>query len=299
MTVADGIQIERSEHAQEFVIVGNAEARDRRLSFRARGLHHHLLSLPPGWRVTTTQLAADNPEGRDAIRAALNELIDCGYVTKVKRQDGHGRWSTVMTVHDKPQPKTDSQASVTGDGFPGVGNPGVGGSGAIPKTVSEDGKDQKKAPRRAAHSVHGDETDITPILDDVRRAAVRAYGDSAADLNDEQCMHIYRRFCCTKTGQPYRIAADVYAYLVGGPLKDVPTLRQALQPTAKRRIPMAALRRFNDPDTRDDELLGIVESVTGLLGPGEEPAVQNMIMDGRPLSYIVNAVSSGHLNVAA
>jgi hypothetical protein len=51
-SVADGIQIERSEHAQEFVIVGNTEARDVRLSFRARGLHHHLLSLPSGWRVT-------------------------------------------------------------------------------------------------------------------------------------------------------------------------------------------------------------------------------------------------------
>lgn len=298
--MADGIQIERSKHAQEFVIIGNSEARDHRLSFRARGLHHHLLSLPPGWRVTTVQLAADNPEGRDAIRSALNELIACGYVTKVKQQDGRGRWSTVMTVHDKPQPGTGFQAPVTEDGFPGVGNPGVGKPGAKElKTVTENDKDQKMAPRRAAHSVRGSETDISLVVDDVRRAAVRIHGDRATRLTDEQCTHIYRRFCCTKTGRPYQLAAGVYAYLVGGPLKDVPTLEQALQPSAKRRIPMAALRRFNDPNTADDELVEIVESVTGTLEPGEEPAVQNMIMDGRPLEYIVNVVSTGQLNVAS
>ena len=158
---------------------------------------------------------------------------------------------------------------------------------------------QKKAPRRAERSARGDNSDTQPIVDDVRRAAVHAYGDSAADLTDEQCMHIYRRFCCGKTGQPYTIAADPYAYLAGGPLKDVPTLAQALQPSAKRRIPMAALRCFNDPETPDGDLVGIVESVTGTLSPGEDPAVEKMIMDGRPLHYIVNAVFSGNLNLAA
>jgi len=55
--VAEGIVIERSRHAQEFVIIGNTEARDGRISFRARGLHHYLLSLPPGWRVTPRQIS--------------------------------------------------------------------------------------------------------------------------------------------------------------------------------------------------------------------------------------------------
>jgi hypothetical protein len=193
--VADGIQIERSQHAQEFVIIGNAEARDNRLSFRARGLHHHLLSLPPGWRVTTTQLATDNPEGRDAIRSALNELIACGYVTKAKRQDERGRWSTVMTVHDKPQPKTDSQAPVTEDGFPGVGNPGVGKSGAIPKTVNEDVKEgpvdlasrHARAKKRAST-----QRDIPTVIREVRAAAEQVYGQGeAAWISDGDLLGLY------------------------------------------------------------------------------------------------------------
>ena len=84
--MADGIQIERSKHAQEFVIVGNTEARDGRLSFRARGLHHHLLSLPSGWRVTTADLAKDNPDIMEGLtrwartnRFLREELIPLGW----------------------------------------------------------------------------------------------------------------------------------------------------------------------------------------------------------------------------
>jgi hypothetical protein len=99
----DGIQIERSKHAQEFVIVGNREARDNRLTLRARGLHHYLLSLPSGWRTTTARMAEDMIEGRDAIRTALNELITFHYVTRDKHRDAAGRWSTTVTVHDMPQ----------------------------------------------------------------------------------------------------------------------------------------------------------------------------------------------------
>ena len=128
-----GIRIERSRHAQEFVVIGNADARNGKISFRARGLHHHLLSLPPGVHVTTTQLAQDNPEGRDAIRAALNELIDAGYVTRTKAQDAHGKWSTTMTVHDRPL--------LTEDGFPGVGFPGA--------------KERKDGPLKTGRQLHG------------------------------------------------------------------------------------------------------------------------------------------------
>jgi len=168
--MATGMKIERSRRAQQFVTIGNAEARDTRLSFRARGLHHYLLSLPSGWHTTTERIAAENREGRDAIRTALNELATYRYVTRVKFQDERGRWSTVMTVHDVPvpegaeddperaseeaPPKTDSQASVrpaetrvvpgrTEDGFPVVGfpvvgNPVVGKPGAMKKTGNED-----------------------------------------------------------------------------------------------------------------------------------------------------------------
>lgn len=103
--MATGMKIRRSKHAQQFVTIGNAEARDLRLSFRALGLHHYLLSMSPGWHTTTELIAADSREGRDAIRTALNELITYRYVTRTTFQDERGRWSTVMTVHGVPVPE--------------------------------------------------------------------------------------------------------------------------------------------------------------------------------------------------
>jgi hypothetical protein len=307
----------RSVHASEgkFVQISNDLIRNEELSVLARFIVCYVLSLPPDHHFTAEWLETKLPGyGTRSIRAALGELKAIGHMEVTRKSLGRGKWEWDQVISDGPIGSVTSERSGTDDTTCGNASSQVSSSERFTSDdgSSDDGRsdkrsnteqpkheDQKKAPRRAARFALGDNSDTQPILDDVRRAAVRAYGDGAADLTDEQCMHIYRRFCCTKTGQPYRIAADIYAYLVGGPLKDVPTLEQTLQPSAKRRIPMAALRRFNDPETPDGELVGIVESVTGILGPGEEPAIQNMIMDGRPLHYIVNAVFSGNLNIAA
>lgn len=53
------------------------------LSFRARGVLLYLLALPPGTRLDSSKIAAAGTEGRDAIRHALVELQDVGYVQKV------------------------------------------------------------------------------------------------------------------------------------------------------------------------------------------------------------------------
>ena len=53
------------------------------LSFRARGVLLHLLELPAGTRLDSVRIAAAGSEGRDAIRNALVELQDLGYVQKV------------------------------------------------------------------------------------------------------------------------------------------------------------------------------------------------------------------------
>lgn len=306
---AEGMVIERDEHEDKFVIVGNSAARDSRISFRARGLHHYLLSLPPGWRVTTEQLGKENPEGREAIRTALNELIKFGYVTREKRQGERGRWSTVMTIRSKPRVVTQSEdaATVTEDGFPGVGGPGVGKLGAIKKTVTKDVKetdqDQKMAPRRAATSGRGDAPEPDSIISEVRRAAASAYGqDQAVWLSDDDCRSMYLRFCCEPDGTPRKMSLGVYAYLTGRPFKDVPDLASALRPARKRSgtVPFDVQVRYDAIDPDDDMArIDFIGELRGFYGPGEEPAVSNMVMSGRPLAYIVAALDSGGLFSAA
>ncbi|BAL87279.1 hypothetical protein AMIS_20590 [Actinoplanes missouriensis 431] len=91
-----------------WVPVANAAARDHRLSWRARGLLLELLSYPDGWETSVDKLVAQArregsaSEGRLAMRTAMKELADLGYVTYRRGHDEHGRWTTEMVVSDVP-----------------------------------------------------------------------------------------------------------------------------------------------------------------------------------------------------
>lgn len=64
----------------QFTQVPNAWIRDERLSYRARGVLAALLSHTNGFEVSENGLAARGAEGRDAIRKALAELREHGYL---------------------------------------------------------------------------------------------------------------------------------------------------------------------------------------------------------------------------
>lgn len=90
--------------------IANAAARDHRLSWRARGLLLELLSYQDGWDITVDALVkkarAQGPasEGRGAMRVAVKELADTGYVRYVREQDKEtGKWVTELYVSDDPQ----------------------------------------------------------------------------------------------------------------------------------------------------------------------------------------------------
>jgi hypothetical protein len=86
---------------------------DKRLSFRARGVLVWLLDKPDTWEVRSNAIAGAGPEGRDAIRAAFQELEQFGYMKHRKVQHDDGRWVTETWVYERPG--TDSQASVVGN----------------------------------------------------------------------------------------------------------------------------------------------------------------------------------------
>lgn len=106
-----GLVIHRSRHAQEYVVVPNSAARDQRISFTARGLHHYLLSLPPEWTFTVDQLASWNPGGRKVLRAAMKELRHYRYVLLVVDRGQRGRFGSHYEVFDTPPPDATRPAS--------------------------------------------------------------------------------------------------------------------------------------------------------------------------------------------
>jgi hypothetical protein len=109
---------------ESFTVIRNAIIRDSRLSYRARGVLISILSRPDNWRCSSTQLAREGSEGRDAIRTALDELEAQGYLIRLTYRNTRGQMVTDLHVRDVPnsiaptpgkptpgKPTTDNQAS--------------------------------------------------------------------------------------------------------------------------------------------------------------------------------------------
>ena len=134
----------------QFTQLRNDVLRDKRLSFRARGVLAWILSQPDNWATDADRLAREGTEGRDAIRTALRELRDAGYMVQARRQNSLGRWVTDTLVYDTPQ-KPAGQAE---DGKPAVGSPAVGCSDAIRTTTTNNHQEQGSGDQWATKPPH-------------------------------------------------------------------------------------------------------------------------------------------------
>jgi hypothetical protein len=70
-----------------FTQVPNEWIRDSRISFKAKGVLHYLLSHKSGWRTSIEHLASSGIDGRDAIRTAIQELETFGYLVRTRLRD--------------------------------------------------------------------------------------------------------------------------------------------------------------------------------------------------------------------
>jgi hypothetical protein len=109
----------KKAHRKPYVILDTTALLDDRLSYRAKGLHSYLMTKPEDWQVHLDYLAQQSPtEGREAVRTALTELEDAGYVKRQKVRGERGLlsgWNTV--VYETPALCTEdilSEAPTTG-----------------------------------------------------------------------------------------------------------------------------------------------------------------------------------------
>lgn len=103
-----GVRRTQLEFEGNYTQVPNAWARDKRLSRKARGLLVEIMSHRVGWHVSVSGLMAAGTEGRDAIKSALVELKDLGYLVVSQSRRERGRFGEVeYELHDP----------TTGDGF--------------------------------------------------------------------------------------------------------------------------------------------------------------------------------------
>lgn len=77
-----------------FVILDKTCLNEVSISWGAKGLHAYLISLPDNWRVRISDLQKRATNGRDSVRALLNELELAGYIKKLMiRNEETGRFN--------------------------------------------------------------------------------------------------------------------------------------------------------------------------------------------------------------
>lgn len=103
-----------------FTQIPNEWLRDSRLTFKARGLLAMLLSHSEGWSLSTSAIAEQNQEGKDAIRSAIAELQQFGYLDRSQVND-NGRFGEAVWVTQDPT--ATPLAGFPSSGFPSSGNP--------------------------------------------------------------------------------------------------------------------------------------------------------------------------------
>lgn len=116
------VQAVRIAHRRAYVTVDVRAVRDVGLTWKARGVHHWLLSHREGWESTVEQIIAAGPDGEYAVRSALRELVDAGYVVRNRERAADGTLVWSLTVYEHPDDHVEQQVShpappaITADG---------------------------------------------------------------------------------------------------------------------------------------------------------------------------------------
>ena len=94
----------RVERTSDYTVMSNFHLRDKRLSLKAKGLLSQMLSLPENWDYTLSGLCYINRESKDAIRTAIRELEQAGYIRRRQTIDSGGKFSgNEYTIYERPQ----------------------------------------------------------------------------------------------------------------------------------------------------------------------------------------------------
>ena len=101
----------RVEHNQNYTVMSNEHLRDRRLSLRAMGLMSRMLSDSDSYQHSIAGLAAVCKEGRDAVRKALQELEEAGYLVREQTRQGGSFSACDYTLYEHSRkPEADPSA---------------------------------------------------------------------------------------------------------------------------------------------------------------------------------------------
>jgi len=96
----------RNHKTKDFTVMSNYHLKDKNLSLKAKGLLSQMLSLPSDWEYSVNGLIAINKEEETAIKSALKELKDNGYILLTKKMPNEtksGKIEYIYDIYERPK----------------------------------------------------------------------------------------------------------------------------------------------------------------------------------------------------
>lgn len=84
---------------RDYVVMNKTALHDPRLSWKAKGLHAYMLSMPDDWTFYNNELINHAKDGKDSFKSAMKELQETGYVKRKRKQNEEGKfdgWETIV-----------------------------------------------------------------------------------------------------------------------------------------------------------------------------------------------------------
>lgn len=100
----------RVEKNKNYTVMSNHHLKNKKLSFKAKGLLSYMLSLPDDWDYSIEGLCKAGKDNKSAIKTALNELKENGYLKIDKLMPNNsstGRIEYVYTIFESPKTRAD------------------------------------------------------------------------------------------------------------------------------------------------------------------------------------------------
>jgi hypothetical protein len=87
-----------------YTVLDNTCICDSRLSWKAKGLHTYLMSLPDDWKIFLSEVETHSKDGRDSVHSAVRELEQYGYIVRKRERNKDGTYAaTIYYINEKPE----------------------------------------------------------------------------------------------------------------------------------------------------------------------------------------------------
>ncbi|HDR3303958.1 TPA: DnaD domain protein [Bacillus anthracis] len=89
---------------KNYTTINNTGLKDKRLSWKAKGILAYILTLPDDWFFYREELSRHAKDGLDSLRAGMKELKEYGYLKRFPVRDDNNKiikWETI--IYEVPQ----------------------------------------------------------------------------------------------------------------------------------------------------------------------------------------------------